>query len=251
MNKYYEVLKQLGLNNTEISIYLASLETGPAPVIALAKASGMKRSSIYNFLNDLMRIGIIVASPKGNKFVYSAVAPEGLMALAEKQKESLSAIIPELTMLMGKSGSERPKIRFYEGVEGLKTVYWDTLEQSEDSEILAYATFEDIYRVFPEAFRQQYLKKRIKRKMITKAIARSGEYALSHAKNDKKEYRETIVLPVADFPVTNEINIYGDKVAIISFGENKLGIIIESKEIAGTQRAIFNLLWKSLKQLKK
>ena len=41
-----------------------------------------------------------------------------------------------------------------------------------------------------------------------------------------------------------EINIYDDKVSIISFGEDELvGMIIESHEIADTQRAIFAMAW--------
>ncbi|KKU45024.1 MAG: hypothetical protein UX62_C0043G0003 [Microgenomates group bacterium GW2011_GWA2_46_7] len=72
-----------------------------------------------------------------------------------------------------------------------------------------------------------------------------------HAKDNKEELRETIILPRKDFPVSNEINIYQNKVAIMSFGDEKIGIIIESQQIADTQRAIFNLLWKSLKKTQK
>jgi len=51
------------------------------------------------------------------------------------------------------------------------------------------------------------------------------------------------------FDFTNEINIYDDKVAIISFKNELIGMIIESTEIANSQRAIFNMCWQFSKML--
>ena len=50
-------------------------------------------------------------------------------------------------------------------------------------------------------------------------------------------------MPTEQFAFTNEINIYDDKVAIISFKEELIGMIIESHEISESQRAIFNNCW--------
>ncbi|MBU1935311.1 hypothetical protein KKF04_04605, partial [Patescibacteria group bacterium] len=47
-----------------------------------------------------------------------------------------------------------------------------------------------------------------------------------------------------EFMFEYEINIYGDKVSIVSLNPNELmGMIIESPIYAKTQRAIFNLAW--------
>ncbi|MBA3679398.1 hypothetical protein H0W80_04420 [Candidatus Saccharibacteria bacterium] len=43
-----------------------------------------------------------------------------------------------------------------------------------------------------------------------------------------------------DMPV--EINIYGDKVAYLSFGEEVIGTIIHSPQIAQAQRELFNMI---------
>lgn len=43
----------------------------------------------------------------------------------------------------------------------------------------------------------------------------------------------------------NEINIYDNKIAICSLGNHELlGLIIESKEVADSQRAIFEMAWR-------
>ena len=48
----------------------------------------------------------------------------------------------------------------------------------------------------------------------------------------------------------NEINIYDDKVAIISH-EDQIGVIIQNKNIADTQRSIFELGFEYAKILEK
>ena len=64
---------------------------------------------------------------------------------------------------------------------------------------------------------------------------------------DKKNLREIRLVSVKDFPITNEINIYDNKVAIVSFSEDEaelFGVIIESKEVAETQQQIFKMAWR-------
>ena len=61
---------------------------------------------------------------------------------------------------------------------------------------------------------------------------------------DKENYRELRLVPEKEFTFTNEINIYDGKVAIISYKDKPLiGMIIESLEIANTQRDIFKMAW--------
>ena len=57
-----------------------------------------------------------------------------------------------------------------------------------------------------------------------------------------------MVIPVKDFPIANETFTYQNKVAILNYGDEKTGVIIESQQNADAQRAIFNLLWKLLKR---
>lgn len=63
-----------------------------------------------------------------------------------------------------------------------------------------------------------------------------------HQKNDRKENRVTRLVPKDKFPFSNEINIFGNKVMIASF-KDQIGVIIESADVARTQRAIFELAW--------
>ncbi|MBT5517005.1 hypothetical protein HOK22_03775, partial [Candidatus Peregrinibacteria bacterium] len=56
---------------------------------------------------------------------------------------------------------------------------------------------------------------------------------------EKTELREVLLIPKEKYPFKNEINIYDDKVSIISH-EDQTGIIIRNKTMADTQRIIFD-----------
>ena len=66
--------------------------------------------------------------------------------------------------------------------------------------------------------------------------------------NDKAEYRETFLVPQDKFSLPTDIEIYGNKVMFASWRE-KLGVIIESQEIATTLRSVFKLALEEAKRL--
>jgi len=247
MRNVISLLEQLGLNNKEAKIYLSLLEFGPANITKIAKKSGIKRTTVYSFLNNLKNHGFVVEIINGAVKLYDVADPRELERTIERQKEIVSQITPELfSILEEREEKEKPKVRFYEGIDGIKKVYEDTLDQPIGSEILAYAGFESIYEVVPESFLNSYVKRRVKKKISARGFLPIDNYSKIHIKENKKELRKVIALPADKFPMTNEINIYQNKVAIISFKKDKIGIIIESEEIAKNQRVIFNLLWESL-----
>ena len=42
--------------------------------------------------------------------------------------------------------------------------------------------------------------------------------------------------------------IWGDKITLFSFKKEIIALVIESKELAQTQRAMFNFIWDSLEK---
>ena len=65
--------------------------------------------------------------------------------------------------------------------------------------------------------------------------------------HDRENLREIRLVSDREFNFNNEINIYDSRVGIVSFGvaEGELfGVIIESREVAETQRQIFEMAWR-------
>jgi len=241
------VLQKLGLDEKEARFYLAALEFGPTTILKLANSTSLQRSTIYEFLDDLIEKGIIEIIISGKRKLYQGSDPKKLKSLLAQQQSLLDSIIPELSAMMGK-GDQRPKIMLYEGPEGIKKVYEDTLDQPDGSEFLAFTSLEDIYNVIPESYRKSYLKRRSAKKISVRVIVKEDDFSKAYIGENKKEYRKTLAIKKEQFPLSNEINIYKNKVAILSFGDEKIGIIIESRQIAESMKAIFNVMWMSLKK---
>ncbi|MBI5755000.1 hypothetical protein HZA41_02155 [Candidatus Peregrinibacteria bacterium] len=83
----------------------------------------------------------------------------------------------------------------------------------------------------------------MKKKIHLRGIAPLDEYGIKVQQEDKKYFREIRRVSAKECNFSNEINIYDDKVAIVSFKDELIGMIIESSEIANTQRAIFKMAW--------
>lgn len=245
-------LKIIGLSENEIAIYLALLELGKGTVSEISRKASLNRTTGYDILNRLTNKKLINISGKEPKQEYVAESPDNLLSLVEGELkrrkielEEAVKVIPELKSMHNVKG--RPKVLFYEGKEGLEKVYEDTLSSSE--EILAYASVEDIKPTLPHYF-PEYYKRRAKKGIKIRAIFPESTDARERAKLDKEEIRESVIIPKEIFNFHPEINIYDNKVMIASWRE-KLGIIIESNEIADAMKKIYELAWAEAKRLDK
>ncbi|MDE2079677.1 MAG: hypothetical protein KGI73_04840, partial [Patescibacteria group bacterium] len=140
---------------------------------------------------------------------------------------------------------DRPQVKFYEGTDGLKSVYEDTLTAHEP--IRAYAAIEYMHEALGSYF-PTYYKRRASKGISIKAIFPNTSLSQERVSHNKEELRETALVPIEKFGFYPEINIYDNKVMIASWRE-KLGIIIESAEIADAMKKIFELAWSEAKRL--
>lgn len=234
-------LENLGLNEKEAKVYLASLELGQTNVQRLAKKSGVKRTTLYDIIESLKGKGLLSFVAKGKKTLYFAEDPRVLEQQIEGKKAFLKKIMPELLSIANVL-DKKPKIRYFEGIEGIKEVYKDTLNYP-GRELLAWVSEEAVLAFDEKFLNEYYLPKRIEKKIWVRAVAPDKPYMQKYKGLDEKSLRRTKLFSMEDFLVEVEINLYGDnKIAIISFGE-KISLIIESQKIFNTLKSIFELNW--------
>ncbi|MDO8593965.1 MAG: helix-turn-helix domain-containing protein [bacterium] len=237
-------LQSFGWSEKEATIYIALLELGKGTVTEISRKSGISRTNSYNILDSLSNKGVVSISGKEPKQEYAAESPETITTALKRQAEEITErirkseeIVPELTLLHAKQN--RPKVKFYEGADGLRQVYEDTLTASEP--IRAYASVDDVHKALPSYF-PNYYKRRAKKGIAIRAIFPKTEVSTELATRDTEEKREVAFIPREKYDFSPEINIYDDKIMIASWRE-KLGIIIESAEIAHAMKQIYELAW--------
>lgn len=233
-----DVLKNLGLNSKEAQVYLATLEIGTSPVSAIALKGKINRVTTYDILEKLVQKGLISSVTKNKIKYFTAIDPEILNNEFKRKVQDLQKALPDLKRLKG--DTIHPHVRYFEGIEGIKAIYADTL--SSKTEILNYANSQEI-RIHWPTYDEDYVTQRAQKKIYLRGIAPDDIHGQSVHNNDTENYREIRLVPKDEFDFTNEINIYDHKVAIISFKDELIGMIIESSQIANTQRAIFKMAW--------
>lgn len=239
-------LLQLGLDEKEASIYLASLELGPCSIQDIAKKSGIKRSTIYGIISDLKVRGLFSETIKGKKRLFIASNPETLASLIDRQKILLDTILPELR---GISNVElgKPKVRFYETLEEIRSAYMNSISEG-DQEILSITSAESGLNFLGHEWIATYIRKRIERGIHIRAIIDSSPTSFQVFSTDRESLRQTKILPSSKHFVT-DIEIYGNKVLITSFEKEHWAVVIESETISSMMKMVFGIMWEGLPSL--
>ncbi|MDP3836691.1 MAG: helix-turn-helix domain-containing protein [bacterium] len=236
-------LKQIGIEEKQARIYLACLELGETSIKEIAKKAGIKRTSIYDVIDVMIDSGLIKVTTKAKKKRFVASEPDELKAIIKKREALLNQIMPQLASL-NNSGQIKPKVWFYEGVVGLKKVYDDTLEHH-DSTVYQWAS-NDMFTAIDAEWLFDYVRRRVKAKVKALCIATDTPEIRDFKSKDVSDLREIRIVPKELFPFEIELDVYGNRVAMIS-GRDKIGIIIESESIASTLKMIFKLCWTNVK----
>jgi sugar-specific transcriptional regulator TrmB len=249
------VLQNLGLVPKEVSVYLITLELGTQPASVIARKVHIPRNTTRFLLDKLVEKGFLRVTMRANTQLYTPEEPKNLINELERQRvdmnasiskkiENLSAVMAELETHYRPS-STKPKVTFYEGDEGLIKVYEDTLKSNED--LRAFASFETLHGVLPEYFKK-YFDRRAANKIGIRAIFPDTPLSRESVANDDKVMRDSRLVPPDKYHFSPEIQIYDNKLAITSLRE-KLGIIIESREIYEAMASIFELAWSEATRL--
>jgi HTH-type transcriptional regulator, sugar sensing transcriptional regulator len=234
-------LKSLGLDEKEQRFYLAVLQLGPAPVTAIAEKAGVTRTNGYALLARLESRGLVaqVASEHGVRHVV-AEDPAILISHWERSRLMLDDLVPELKSIFNATDL-KPRIRFYEGPEGIWKALWETLE-CKSGMLLGILSMSELLEVPGTAALSQFLAERVKRGIelrVLRSFAHDTDaiWPTSAAENRELRYAP----PSVDLAMT--MFVHDDKVTYVSSKRENYGLVIESRELAALNRAMFEGLW--------
>lgn len=235
-----QVLEELGLKKNKATVYLAALEVGSGTVVEIAKKARLPRTTVHEILQILLDLGVISFISQGRARIYTPEAPDKLKTLLKEKERLLQSALPELRSLMNTKGT-RPRVRFYEGIEGVKTVFEDTLTVSNKIQH-GILSMEDLYKIPGKDFMDDYVARRVKAGIHLQVIRSEQKDVGETWPSSAQENRELRYAPEGlIFPMT--IYIYDSKVGIIGTAKENFGMIIESADFYQTQSNLFNIMW--------
>lgn len=243
------ILKSFHLNEKEMQVVLKVMELGSQPASTIARVCEKPRNSVRSMLDTLVRRGLLVKTMRTNTQYYAMETKENLIRALKFQKMKSEQEFDEQIALLESYGHEftdrhwassRPRIRYYEGWSGIEKLHEDTLTATS---LKSWCSYDSIMTMMPSYFKS-YFKRRAAKGIPIRAIFPDVEISREGQKRDAEVLRESALVPTDKFNWGPEVEIYGDKVLISSWSE-KLGVIIESREIAQAFEAFFDLSYEA------
>ncbi|MBI5881123.1 hypothetical protein HZB90_03265 [archaeon] len=244
-----EMLEEMGFTRGEIKVYEALLELGETTIGPISTKSGITPAKTYPILDKLLKKGLIAKVRKDKTLYFSANDPGRLLTYLddkrfsiEEKKKQIEKELPRLKLLQKESA---PDTRVLQGIGGLKTFY------EEHNRLLLKG--KKVFKVF--SFEDDWKKEDVKR-FIQKqdAVRKEQGIEVRVIANEKikkyitkEEYKlVNIRFTKQDVPVGTVVS--QNQIALMTWKEEPLIIVIDSREIAGAYERFFDGLWERAKK---
>src|SRR3989344_1517088 len=240
MADYEEYLRSAGLPKRGAAVYVALLQAGVSSPSEISRTAKVKRSTVYNIIEELERAGLVAEVPREKRKKYVALSPERVVERLKTKTEEVQRILPELLALHG-GAKEKPRVSLYDDEAGMASVYEEITHASEKN-ICAFLSLDSVPKqLWKQAFdRFVELYSRPNMKVRELIFTRDENHPYLKKVFAISNYRGKIVAT----PFFTDSIIYGDKVALFSFSD-KFALVIQSKTIADSIRSLFELAWSS------
>lgn len=239
--KTTSVLTNSGLTARQAKVYLACLESGVCSIQELSKKLQIARSSCEATLEQLQKKGFISSYKHKTVRRYSPEDPRNLVRVAEEKARSFRESLPQLLGSFLKNKTI-PTVRMYEGKDGMNIVLEEILTEADM--LYGFGSVDDLYQTLGDTF-PSFTKRRIQKKIPVKIVLKDTPKARIRQKLGPQELREVrLIRDVGDF--TNLFFMWKSKIALFSFGTETIVVLLESRDLAIGQKAMFDFIWKTL-----
>jgi sugar-specific transcriptional regulator TrmB len=236
------LLNDCGLTEKEARIYIALLRTGPSTIKPIADQAGVKRTSVYNFIDRLLTLGLVSRAIVKGRNVYQALTPKRLLDLQKTRVSLLDQALPELLLLFTEK-QDRPRVSYFEGPLQVRNI---VKEETRCKKLACYLwPGRDVMDMIGGVkYMTSIDKERIKKGVHIRAIRfRHKDIPYRTSAHGQKFLRELRYAP-AGINVSMGMGIYDTgKVGFFSSKKEGFGMLVESKEFAELMLLMYGYLW--------
>ena len=234
---FEEELRELGLTENEVRIYLLLLRSGPLSPSSIAAKAGLHRPSAYDSLDRMQEKGVVSALNVEGKRAFQAVKPEALVEILRYKTESLQSIVPGLNKLFA-SQAGAVDVQVHRGRRCFRTLLKDVTSVAKKGDMVLAFGVDD--KLLTEEIEPIYLKQYFtiinERGIHERVIIRKGGYQVKSSNSDYREIDPALI-------GNAYYMVYGDRVAFFIQSIPYHIIIIDSPDLADTMRKQFSFFW--------
>ncbi len=244
---YENILRDIGLTDGEIKVYIALMKLGPTRTGPLITSSEVSSSKVYKILDRLEKKGLVGHFIKENVKVYHAQDPKRLLEYLEdkenhilNKKQEFKLLMPEFENMYART-KEKTEVTIFDGFKAVTSQVRSILSELKSGD--TYYILNAGYGHVPglRSFFRNHNKMR----------ADKGIYLMMLANYDVRDSMEDTTFLNAEVRFLpqylhslTEIIFYKNKTFFCVWTEIPKGFLIESKEATDSFRAYFNAFWK-------
>ncbi len=244
MDKIQQILEGLGFDEKESAVYLACLEMDRGTNSVISKKTKLNRITNYEVLKRLQKRGVVGSFEMRGVQHFVATDPRSVISGIHQKVKLAEKMLPEFLAVANQS-VKKPKIYFYEGIDGIKSVYEDSLNSK--TEILTWTNPKDLYKYLGGEYVDEYVAERTRRKIRVRGLAPDNPLGKESREKGVHYMREARIFPLAEYEIGNEIMMYDNKICLFS-AEDQIGLVIENQILSSTFRNIWKMAWDNAKE---
>ncbi len=249
MDRAIKTLEKLGLTPKQSVVYLALLELGESSMSDIARKSNLKRPTVYLIIEELNLLGLSSEITKGKKKFYSATHPKRLVEITNFRSKQAETLLPHL--VARQKSANKPKVRMLEGLEGVRIAYQEAFAGLNNKEEglwigdtgLLQKNFPEVLKLYNEILGKL---DNPKIRELIHGDEDSKKWTDEMNAKNMKNYEARYINNSSPFGNTDQL-IIDDKIMTFAIGKEIFVMIVESKDIAQTQRALFETIWNNCK----
>tara|TARA_Y100000310_G_scaffold337126_1_gene423387 strand:+ start:1331 stop:2104 length:774 start_codon:yes stop_codon:yes gene_type:complete len=239
------LLKRIGLNEKEISVYLALLATKTAKVVDIAREAKQSRSNTYLILRSIMEKGLASEVSLNGTTHFIAEPPSRLINFTKKKERELQELSSQLTDIlpllqqMTAPLIGKPHVTLSYGLEGMEAIY---------SDAIAYR-FASLFN--PKAMYDAF-GVNLAMTLATKKQRIRGRDLLVDGPETKRYIKETEPDPEYEYKLLpKRVTFYGDTlifndtIVLFPYDSEMTIVRIEHQNLANVFMSYFDFMWES------
>ena len=248
-----EQLEKFGLSEKEAKAYITLLVLGESSATEIAEKSGVNRSSAYVVLEALQKKGLVSSSQAEKIQKFKAAPPEKLEQIAEEKlkqhqeiHDTVKKILPNLKGVH-KDQEFRPRVRIFEGKEGLKEAFEETLHTKEKTMRVASS----LTRLSKKLglFIPNYIQRRIKAGIKMYGIHPNDKLGRFLMTIGSGEFDKPLLIPKDKYHFEADLAIFDDRVAFMTSEGRGYAVSVESEKMAQIMKTVFDLAYERAEQI--
>ena len=232
-----EILEQIGLSRNEIKVYFALLELDQSSATPIVKKADIPNSKVYPTIEKLIKKGLVSYAKVEHRRIYNAANPEKLLEFLDVKKREVQSILPQLKAIYKSPPAHEEAFFVFKGKNGVKSIFEGIARSKSDYDKLgSEGKFKEIFPYYYNQYQSRKKESKIKCRIICSSNEKGSEAV-------KEAFGRIRFLP-SHFLNPSTIIVYSNKVAIIVWKDEPIGILMNSEEVANSWKYYFELLWK-------